>query len=73
MNADLVGYHVPVHADIPPIDVEYLDEPDPTAPLGLLGLGEVGVTGAAAAAANAVHYATGVRVRNLPTTLEQLI
>lgn len=73
MNADLVAYHVPVHADIPPIGIEYLDEPDPTSPLGLLGLGEVGITGAAAAVANAVYHATGVRVRDLPLTLDQLL
>ncbi|WP_431278230.1 xanthine dehydrogenase family protein molybdopterin-binding subunit [Leifsonia poae] len=72
-NADLVGYHVPVHADIPRIDIDYLDEPDPTSPLGLLGLGEVGVTGAAAAVANAVYHATGVRVRDLPITLDRLL
>lgn len=66
------GYHVPVHADVPAIDIEYLDEPDPTAPLGLLGVGEVGITGVAAAVANAVHHATGVRVRDLPLTPDRL-
>ena len=73
MNADLVGYHLPVHADIPSIEVDYLDEPDPTSPLGLLGLGEVGITGATAAVANAVYHATGVRVRDLPITLDQFL
>jgi xanthine dehydrogenase YagR molybdenum-binding subunit len=73
MNAGLAEYHVPVHADVPAIDVEWLDEPDPTAPLGLLGVGEVGITGVAAAVANAVHHATGVRVRDLPITLDRLL
>ncbi|MFC4591570.1 xanthine dehydrogenase family protein molybdopterin-binding subunit [Sphaerisporangium corydalis] len=73
MNPSLAEYHVPVHADIPPIDVCYLDEPDPTMPLGLVGIGEVGITGAAAAVANAVHHATGRRVRDLPITLDKLL
>jgi xanthine dehydrogenase YagR molybdenum-binding subunit len=73
MNPGLAEYHVPVHADIPPLDVHYLDEPDPTMPLGLIGVGEVGITGAAAAIANAVHHATGRRVRDLPITLDKLL
>ncbi|MER5883037.1 xanthine dehydrogenase family protein molybdopterin-binding subunit [Streptomyces sp. NPDC001941] len=73
MNAGLVGYHVPVHGDIPPITVHFLDEPDPTMPLGILGAGELGITGAAAAVANAVHHATGTRVRDLPLTPEKLL
>jgi xanthine dehydrogenase YagR molybdenum-binding subunit len=73
MNPGLAEYHVPVHADVPRIEISYLDEPDPTAPLGLLGVGEVGITGVAAAVANAVHHATGVRVRDLPITLDRLL
>jgi xanthine dehydrogenase YagR molybdenum-binding subunit len=73
VNPSLADYHVPVQADIPAIDVSYLDEPDPTTPLGLLGVGEVGITGVAAAVANAVHHATGVRVRSLPLTPDRLL
>ncbi|MGW5740574.1 xanthine dehydrogenase family protein molybdopterin-binding subunit [Amycolatopsis sp. NPDC003861] len=70
MNPSLAEYHVPVHADIPPIDVGYLDDPDPTMPLGV---GEVGITGVAGAIANAVHHATGKRIRDLPITLDKLL
>jgi xanthine dehydrogenase YagR molybdenum-binding subunit len=73
MNANLADYHVPVHADVPPIDVTCLDEPDPTMPMGVRGVGEVGITGVAAAVANAVHHATGRRVRDLPITLDKVL
>ena len=73
MSAGLDSYYVPVHADIPTIDVAWLDEPDPTMPLGIVGLGEVGMTGVAAAIANAVFHATGKRIRDLPITLDKLM
>jgi xanthine dehydrogenase YagR molybdenum-binding subunit len=73
VNPGLAEYHVPVHADVPPIDVHCLDDPDPTMPAGVLGAGEVGITGVAAAIANAVHHATGRRVRDLPITLDDLL
>ncbi|WP_115944372.1 xanthine dehydrogenase family protein molybdopterin-binding subunit [Amycolatopsis thermalba] len=73
MNPSLAEYHVPVHADIPRIDVTMLDDPDPTMPLGVVGAGEVGITGVAAAVANAVRHATGRRVRDLPITLDKVL
>ena len=73
MSAGLDSYYVPVHADIPPIDVTWLDHPDKSMPMGVVGLGEVGATGSAAAVANAVFHATGKRIRDLPITLDKLI
>ncbi|TCC65672.1 xanthine dehydrogenase family protein molybdopterin-binding subunit [Kribbella pittospori] len=73
VNPSLSEYHIPVHADIPHIDVHYLNEADPTMPLGLLGLGEIGITGAAAAVANAIRHATGKRVLDLPITLDKVL
>jgi xanthine dehydrogenase YagR molybdenum-binding subunit len=73
MNPSLAEYHVPVHADVPPIEVMWTDIPDPFAPAGARGIGEIGITGVAAAIANAVHDATGRRVRELPITLDKLL
>jgi xanthine dehydrogenase YagR molybdenum-binding subunit len=73
MNASLSEYHVPVHMDVPEIDVIWADIPDPRAPMGAHGVGEIGITGTAAAIANAVYNATGKRIRNLPITLDKLL
>jgi xanthine dehydrogenase YagR molybdenum-binding subunit len=74
LNADLAEYLVPVNADIPEIDVIFVDEDDPHVdPIGVKGVGEIGTTGVAAAIANAVYHATGVRVRDLPITLDKLL
>ena len=73
MNPTLGEYHVPVNADIPPIEVYFLDQPDPLMPMGAKPVGEIGIAGAAAAVANAVFQATGIRVRNLPITVDKLL
>jgi xanthine dehydrogenase YagR molybdenum-binding subunit len=74
MNADFAEYHVPVNADIQAIQVIFVDEPDEIInPLGVKGVGEIGIVGTAAAIANAIYHATGVRVRNLPITLDRLL
>jgi xanthine dehydrogenase YagR molybdenum-binding subunit len=74
VTRDLADYHVPIHADVPELDVIFVDEPDPFVnPLGVKGIGELGITGIAAAIANAVHHATGRRIRDLPITLDKLL
>ncbi|WP_202814283.1 xanthine dehydrogenase family protein molybdopterin-binding subunit [Aureimonas sp. AU4] len=73
MNPSLAEYHVPVHLDVPPIEVIWTDIPDPHTPMGAHGVGEIGITGVAAAVANAVFNATGKRVRDLPITLDKLL
>jgi xanthine dehydrogenase YagR molybdenum-binding subunit len=73
-NHDLATYHIAVNADVGQIDVSWLDEDDPH--LGgtrTKGIGELGIVGTAAAVANAVHHATGVRLRRLPLHLEDLL
>jgi len=74
VNHDLAEYHVPAHADIPPMDIVFLDERDPHAnPLHAKGIGELGIGGAGAAVLNAIYNATGVRVRDYPATLDKLL
>jgi xanthine dehydrogenase YagR molybdenum-binding subunit len=72
MNPSLAEYHVPVHMDVPEIDVMWTDIPDPCSPAGVRGIGEIGITGVGAAVANAVFNATGKRVRELPITLDKV-
>jgi xanthine dehydrogenase YagR molybdenum-binding subunit len=73
MNPSLSEYHVPVHLDVPEIEVMWTDIADPHAPMGARGIGEIGITGVGAAVANAAYNACGKRVRDLPITLDKLI
>ena len=74
VNGDLAEYLVPVHADIPAIDAIMLEDFDDKANhLGINGVGELGICGTGTAVANAVFNATGVRVRDLPITLDKLL
>jgi xanthine dehydrogenase YagR molybdenum-binding subunit len=73
-NRNLAEYLVPTNADVPHIDVEFLNIPDTTFnSLGVRGIGEIGIAGVPAAIANAIFNATGTRVRNLPITPESLL
>ena len=74
INHNFAEYHVPVNADIHDIDVIFVDEREAHLnPLGVKGVGEIGIVGTAAAIANAVYHATGVRVRDLPITIDKLL
>ncbi|MGW7695271.1 xanthine dehydrogenase family protein molybdopterin-binding subunit [Streptomyces asiaticus] len=74
VNQDFAQYHIASAADVHSVEAHWVDASDPyTNPMGAKGLGEVGITGTAAAIANAVHHATGVRIRELPITLDKLM
>jgi xanthine dehydrogenase YagR molybdenum-binding subunit len=74
INQDLASYHVAVNADVGAIDAVLLDEADPHgSPLGSKGLGELGICGAGAAVINAIHNATGARIRDFPATPDKLL
>lgn len=71
---DLAGYHFPVNADAPMIEVDFIHKPDPNInPSGAKGLGEVGIIGTAPAIANAIYNAIGVRMRDLPITPDKIL
>jgi xanthine dehydrogenase YagR molybdenum-binding subunit len=74
INSNLADYLVSTNADAPPIDVTFLDHPDKALnELGARGVGEIGLAGTAAAITAAVYHATGVRVRELPVRIEDLL
>jgi xanthine dehydrogenase YagR molybdenum-binding subunit len=74
VNASLADYVVATNADVPAMDVHFLEYPDTSLnALGARGVGEIGLAGTAAAITSAVYHATGVRIRDLPLKLEQLM
>jgi xanthine dehydrogenase YagR molybdenum-binding subunit len=74
INSSLADYIVAVNADAPAIDVHFLNYPDRELnEVGARGIGEIGLAGIAAAITDAVHHATGVRVRELPVKIEDLL
>jgi xanthine dehydrogenase YagR molybdenum-binding subunit len=74
VNDNLADYLIPVNADIQQLDVILVPEQDDQLnPMGVKGIGELANVGTAAAVANAVHHATGIRVRELPIRLEKLL
>jgi xanthine dehydrogenase YagR molybdenum-binding subunit len=73
-NGDFASYLLPVNADIPDVDVYFVEYPDTLHnALGAKGIGEIGTVGMAAAVANAVYNATGIRVRHIPIVIEDLL
>ncbi|MGE2733485.1 xanthine dehydrogenase family protein molybdopterin-binding subunit [Mycolicibacterium vaccae] len=74
VTEDLATYHISGHSDVADIDAIWLDEADEHFnPMGSRGAGEIGIVGAAAAVVNAVYHATGVRVRDLPVTVDKVL
>jgi xanthine dehydrogenase YagR molybdenum-binding subunit len=74
VTQDLATYHISSHADIGDIDAIWLDSVDEHSnPMGSRGAGEIGIVGSPAAVVNAIHHATGVRVRDLPVMCDALL
>jgi xanthine dehydrogenase YagR molybdenum-binding subunit len=74
LNSNLADYMMTTCADCPEIDVTFLDYPDLVLnEFGARGVGEIGLAGVAPAITAAVYHATGVRVRELPIRIEELL
>lgn len=74
VSRDLAEYHIPCHADVPHLDVHFLQERDAyVGPMQAKGIGELGICGAGASIINAIYNACGVRVRDLPATPDKII
>jgi xanthine dehydrogenase YagR molybdenum-binding subunit len=74
INDNFADYLVPTNADVPAIDVHFLGIPDPMmGEYGARGIGEIGLAGVAPAITAAVYHATGIRVRELPVKIEDLL
>ncbi|MFC0111111.1 xanthine dehydrogenase family protein molybdopterin-binding subunit [Kibdelosporangium aridum] len=74
VNRDFAGYHIAANADVGSVEAYWVDSSDEhTNEMGSKGIGEIGIVGVTAAIANAVYHATGVRVRDLPITLDKIL
>src|SRR5262249_14151336 len=74
INSNLADYVMAVNAHVPKLDVHFLDYPDTNLnELGARGIGEIGLAGFAAAVTAATYHATGVRIRELPIKIEDLL
>ena len=65
-NAGFLDYRVPVTSDMPMIDTQIVEVPNPSHPYGVRGVGETPIVAPLAAAANAVRDALGFRIPDLP-------
>ncbi|MDP6376255.1 MAG: xanthine dehydrogenase family protein molybdopterin-binding subunit [Pseudomonadales bacterium] len=65
-NPSFLDYRIPVCSDLPFIDTEILEIPNPNHPYGIRGVGETSIVPPLAAIGNAVSSAVGVRLDHTP-------
>ena len=73
INPNLTNYIMPTSLDMPELDVQLVDNYDPTGPHGAKGVGEPTAVPTAAAIMNAIYDAVGVRITTLPATAEKVM
>jgi len=72
LNPNLVKYHIPRAAEMPAMDVIFVQTDEPSGPFGAKSVAEISIDGVAPAIASAIHDATGVWMRELPYTPERV-
>ena len=65
-NPGFLDYRVPVASDMPMIDTQIVEEPNPSHPYGVRGVGETPIVAPLAALSNAVRDQLGFRIADLP-------
>ena len=65
-NPGFLDYRVPVASDMPMIDTQIVEEPNPSHPYGVRGVGETPIVAPLAALSNAVRDQLGFRIDDLP-------
>jgi CO/xanthine dehydrogenase Mo-binding subunit len=73
VNASFTDYLIPTFLDMPPLDVELVEEPEPDAPYGVKGVGEPPTVVSTAAIASALRAATGRELTRVPVTPDDLV
>ena len=72
-NAGFLDYRIPVASDLPMIDCEIVEVPNPSHPYGVRGVGETPIVAPLAAIGNAVSHATGIRMTELPLSPPRIL
>jgi CO/xanthine dehydrogenase Mo-binding subunit len=72
-NSSLLDYRMPTALDLPMIDVELVEVPNPGHPLGVRGVGECAIVPPMGAISNAIADATGIRPLRMPMTPRHLL
>jgi len=65
-NNSLTDYLVPTAADMPTVEIDIVEQPDPRNPLGIKGVGEPSAVSSTAAIANAIRRASGKSIARVP-------
>ena len=72
-NAGFLDYRIPVCSDLPMIDTQILEIPNPNHPYGVRGVGETSIVPPLAAIANAVSNAVGARMTHIPMSPPRIL